>query len=112
MTEKIVNGDYVKNNEKTGLITVEYIEELLQNILIVLNTRRGKFYPDKDFGSNISKINSQPYSDYAAAYARQALDSIDGVFVKNCEVNDNIINFNLIINNEERQVSVKIENDI
>lgn len=112
MTEQIVNGDYVKDSEKTGLITVEYITELLQNILIVLNTKRGNFYPDKDFGSNISKINSQPVSDYACAYARQALDSINGVFVKNCEMNANILNFNLIINNEERQVSIDFENNL
>ena len=41
MTEKITNGDYVKNG--ASLVEIEHIEEVLQNIAIALKTQRGSF---------------------------------------------------------------------
>lgn len=58
MTNKIIDGDYVKSNGAARLQTVDYIDEVLQNAKIILTARRGKFYPNKDFGSLISTINA------------------------------------------------------
>jgi hypothetical protein len=106
LTEKIINGDYVKNSATNSLDTVEYIEEVLQNVKIVLTAQRGKFYPNKNFGSRLGDIDCQPFCEYALAYANQALDEIDGVFVKNVVQKENQVIFNITINDEERQVAI------
>lgn len=113
MTEKIVNGDYVINEETKRPVMIEYIDELLQKIAMHLTARRGSFYPDKNFGSLLrAKQLEQPKNEYALAYARQTLDEFDGVFVKSAFVKDDAVDFVLIINDDERQVSIKLENNI
>ena len=59
MTNKIIDGDYVKSNGAARLQTVDYIDEVLQNAKIILTAHRGEFYPNKDFGSLISTINAR-----------------------------------------------------
>lgn len=105
MTEKITNGDYVKDGE--GLAEVQYIEELLQNAVIALQTLRGSFYPDKNFGSQLrtAKADSEAL---AACYARQALSGFDGVHIKAAKINKNGYAFTLLVNDQERQVLIKI----
>lgn len=112
MTELIENGDYVKCDDKTGLKKTQYTDELLQNIKILLTARRGKFYPNKNFGSHIREITGEPKAEYALNYARQAVSSIDGVYVKSAHIGSAEIVFTLEINDEERQVSVNIDNNI
>lgn len=112
MTNKIVNGDYVKCADKTDLQRVEYIDEVLQNIKLLLTASRGSFYPNKNFGSNLKRINAQPFEEYALAYARQALQCVDGVRVVKARLNNNTLNFDVIINEEERQVTLELENNI
>lgn len=109
MANLIINGDYVKRED---LMQIEGIEELLQNIKIVLRTSKGAFYPDKNFGSRINGISNVPIDEYAAAFAREALDGIDGVCVKAAHYQDNSLTVNLLINDEERQVSVNYEDYI
>lgn len=111
MTLKLVNGDYVKD-DNNKLEAIEYIDEVLQNATILLNANRGKFYPNKNFGSHIEKINSQPYDEYALAFARQALAVIDGVCVKSANRIGNLLTLDLTINNEERQVTLQLEDNI
>jgi phage baseplate assembly protein W len=112
LTQKIINGDYVKSQNGTALESVDYIDELLQSVRIILSAERGKFYPDKNFGSHLKNIANEPRTEYALAYARQAVDTLDGVFVKKAELVDGSMIFDLTINNEERQVSLDLENDI
>lgn len=113
MTNKIFNGDYVAKSDGTGLETVDYIDELLQNIKINLTARRGSFYPNKDFGSLIrAEKLENPMEEYALAYARQSLDNLNGVFVKSALINGNILTINLEINNTERQVEIELENNL
>jgi len=99
MTAVIKNGDYVLKG--TGLEETDYINELLQNAVIALNTERGAFYPDKNYGGFIDR--GQPSAVYALARARQALWKTDGVFVKSAFAADGKYIFTLIINNEERR---------
>ena len=104
MTEKIINGDYVQDG--AGLAEVQYIEELLQNAVIALQTLRGSFYPDKNFGSqlrNFSEVNEA----LAACCARQALSGFDGVLIKSAKATGDGYEFNLLVNDRERQVLIK-----
>ena len=109
MADKLINGDYVKENNT--LIKIEYIDELLQNAGLVLNAERGRFYPNKNFGSRIKEAAGRP-AEYALAYARQALDGIDGVFVCSASQSGNSVVLKLMINGEEREVSIALENNI
>ncbi len=111
MISRLENGDYVKG-ENGALETVELAEELLQNAFITLKAKRGRFYPNKNFGSRIYEINGEPFSEYALSYARQALDETDGVFALKCEIKDGCAVFVLLINNEEREVRIQLENNL
>lgn len=42
-------------------------------------------------------------------YARQALNSMDGVYVKNAKIQDKSILLSIMINDEERQAVIAIE---
>lgn len=103
MTEKIINGDYVKSD--TGLEETEYIDEVLQNAAIALETLRGSFYPDKNYGSRLKreKILSE---EYALCFARQALSDFDGVYIKSAKIKENGCEFTVAVNGQERQVLI------
>ena len=104
MTEKIINGDYVKDGD--GLAEVQYIEELLQNAVIALQAHRGSFYPDKNFGSQLKNAGSE--SEFlAACYARQALSGFDGLCIKSAKIKDNGYAFTVLVNDQERQVLIR-----
>ena len=105
MTEKIINGDYVKNGD--GLAEVQYIEELLQNAVLALTAIRGAFYPDKNFGSRLKNAGEKSEA-LAACYARQALSGFDGVYIKSAKINENGYEFAVLVNDEERQVLIKV----
>ena len=104
MTEKITNGDYVKNG--ASLAEIEHIEELLQNAAIALKTHRGSFYPDKNYGSALQKAGKDTDEMYAMAYAQQALYNLSGIVIKSVKINNNNYEFTITVNNQERQVLV------
>lgn len=112
MQNKIVDGDYSWSNVEKRLETVDYIDEVAQLVKIALTASRGRFYPNKDFGSLLKGINAAPYEEYALAYARQAVDAIDGVYIKRAVLENGSLVFDIDINDEERQVSIKIENNL
>ena len=99
MTEVIRNGDYVLG--EPGLEETDYLDEVLQNALIAVNTKRGSFYPDKAYGCYKEGVPDSAV--YALACARQALWKTDGVFVKSALKEGGKYVFTLIINNEERR---------
>lgn len=109
MQSKLVNGDYAKDGAP---LTVSYIEELLQNAFVALNTKRESFYPNKSFGSKIRMINRRPVEEYAFAYACQALEGLDGVFVKGASLTDNGVIILLAVNGTQGQVNIELENNI
>lgn len=100
MTYKISNGAY-DIDDNGNMMGIDYIEQVLQNAVLMLSARRGKFYPDKNYGSLISKKDC---IKSILAYARQALYDLDGVIVENARLeNDNII-FDISINGERRVI--------
>lgn len=103
MTAVIENGDYVIVD---GMLKeTNYITALLQDITIEINTCRGSFYPDKNFGSE--KEKSELQSIYALCCVWQVANSTDGVFVKSVSEENGEFVFTLYINDEERQVQIK-----
>lgn len=112
MTEKIANGDYVMQDNSDNVQSVEYIDEVVQAIKMRLVAQRGKFYPNKDFGSFLRQELPQPEEEYALAYARQALEGLDGVFVSSARLEDGTIYLGVAINAKEMQVIQQIENYI
>lgn len=104
MTDKLQNGDYCKTAE--GLQQTEGVEALLQAATLALCACRGKFYPNKNFGSRLALIDKEPAALYAVAYAREALDGLDGVYVKNAVLENGVYKIQLWINDEEREVLI------
>lgn len=104
MTPEISNGDYVKSGNT--LKEIDFIDELLQDIALNLKTARGRFYPDKNFGSDIFSLNAKD-EIYAACLARQAVSNINGVYIKSVKIIDKNFEFTVIINNLERKVLIK-----
>lgn len=66
---------------------------------------KGSFYPDKDYGS---KIREAVNEKQLLSYARQAIENISGVYLKNATLSDNIVTLDLLINDEERTVTVQL----
>lgn len=112
MTEKIVNGDYALADDGIGLQMADYMDEIVQTIKMLLVAPRGRFYPNKDFGSLLQANLPHPSEEYALAYARQALESLDGVFVDSARVENGAIYLGITINSEEKQVILQIGNYI
>lgn len=105
MTEKIENGDYVYEN---GMLqTLEHTKAVLQSLQILLQCPRGKYYPNKNFGSHIPEMKIQAPNDLVLAYARQAVSEIDGVFIKSVEIDNGQAVFDVLVNNEEGKVYIK-----
>lgn len=111
MTDKIINGDYARDNND-GLQTIDYIDEVLQNVKILLTAGRGKFYPNKNFGSMLDRELRKPINETALAYSRLAVEDMDGVFISSAQVASDSVIIDLTINGEEKQVKYKIGNYI
>ena len=78
---------------------------LLRAAATALYAQRVKFYPDKDYGSRLLELRPCD-SVCAASLARQAVNNIDGVYVKSAIRTENGWEFILAVNNEERQVFI------
>lgn len=108
MTNRIVDGDYIKTH-LDRLETIDNEQELIQTAGQILYARRGSFYPNKDFGSMIRLGElKKPELEYALSYARQALDTLDGVYVKSVNSESDGLVFDLMINETEGRVEVKL----
>lgn len=112
MADKLVNGDYAFISGTKKLQQCDYIDELTQGVQLLLTAGRGRFYPDKDFGIRVLFASDVPESFYLQSYAQQAVDTLDGVYVKSGVKITNSKRFNVIINDTERTVSIKNENNI
>lgn len=86
----------------------ETIENVLKEVVSTLQTVRGEFYPDKNYGSNLKNINKMPFDFYALTFAKQALYDKKGIYVKSANVKNNTYEFNILFNGEERQVLIDI----
>lgn len=69
---------------------------------------RGRYYPDKNFGSHILECAKDAESQELLAYARQAVSDFDGVYVKNVQTDGSGALFTLLINELQRQVKITL----
>lgn len=104
-----------QSNSQSAIIsnsnTTDEIEKLLSDCLCALYCPRKRFYPKKDYGSQIRCF--QDLSEkYLLAYARQGLSDFDGVYVKSVNKEQSGITFNLLINDEERTVTMSYGTDL
>lgn len=78
------------------------VDRVLNDTLMAIHCRYGKFYPNKDYGSLIknNELNS------VLAGARYAVRNIDGVVIKSGSIVDDKILLDIIINDEERSVTI------
>ena len=105
---RLIDGEYEKDSQGK-LIKAEYTDALLQKALLLIEAKRGRFYPDKDFGSRIDEINIEPFEEYALSYIRQALDGLDGTFVTEAKKDSEALKIRLIINDEEKEVILPLD---
>lgn len=110
MVAKIENGDYMLRNH--ALNSVNYYDALCQSARMIMLIPRGKYYPDKNFGSYIYSVSDLSFEDKLLTYARQALLEFYGVFVKSVSVTDKEITYVIDFDFGERTVSINIENDL
>ena len=66
----------------------EQIIDIMNACKMAIYCKKGNFYPDKDFGSQISNL--------------------DGVYVKSLDFDDTVLKVNVLINDEERQVKIEL----
>lgn len=84
------------------------VSSVLSDCVMALVCPRGEFYPNKNYGSHIIKNKNRIDPDKLLCFARQAVIDIDGVYVKNAQLNDKSAVFTVMINDESRQVSIEI----
>ncbi|WP_297131041.1 hypothetical protein [uncultured Eubacterium sp.] len=84
----------------------DVIGELLKNAVRCFTVRRGRFYPDKNFGSKISLAQTNAE---ILAFARQSVAEVDGVFVKSASKNNYGVTFEVTVNGEERTVTANFD---
>lgn len=86
-----------------------YITSALKDCITALVCPAGEFYPDKDYGSLIKNSIDNIDNGRLLCYARQALGSFDGVYVKNAVIENKKAVFTFMINDEERMVTLEFE---
>ncbi len=89
-------------------IELEPYMQCLLNARQILATARGSFYPDKNFGSQLSLL-TKPMTGYALAYAAQALAQSDGYEIKQAEAQRTSLVLSVCINDEEGMVIYRID---
>lgn len=79
---------------------------MLDRAILNIKARRRRFYPNKNFGSHIGDISTQPYEERALAFAQQALDGLDGVYALGVRKTDGGAVLKLLINRREYEVEL------
>lgn len=100
-----------QNSDSLNIDTADEIEKLLSDCLCALYCPRKRFYPKKDYGSQI-RCYQDLNEKYLLAYARQGLSDFDGVYVKSAKKEQEGITLNLLINDEERTVTMSYGTDL
>lgn len=96
MTSKINREISIKEN----------IDTVLNSVKMALMCAKGEFYPNKDYGS---RLMANMTKEELTARARCAVDSIDGVYIKEIKLNNNQLEAIILINDTERSVSISLE---
>ena len=111
MSYRLNGGEYALDTNGKP-IEIEYIEAMLQKVMLSLICERGKFYPNKDFGSLLKGLNKEPFEEYAAACIRQAVEVLDGVYLKSVAKIENGLSIVLLINEAEEEVIFPINENV
>lgn len=111
MANKIENGDYVFTNgaaEKARLM-----EQVLQDLRTALFCRRGRFYPNKEFGSTAAAAaSSYPYHENLLAAARRCLEKYEGVLVKNAHFENGQARLTIVFYGQETEVAIHFDTNL
>ncbi len=86
-------------------VLLSFYEILLASVM-ALHTDRGRFYPNKDYGSGLR--SSGLSAEELLGCARQALYDFDGVYVKSARLDGGKAVFVLLINNREKEVEISL----
>lgn len=89
------------------MIESEY-ENALSDFKTALKTKLNVFYPIYDYGTDFYKGKS---NDFFLACGKKAAECVNGLFVINSESAEGGVLFNVVINEEERQVFVEFEHN-
>lgn len=81
------------------------VENVIEACVNAAKCPLGKFYPDKDYGSTLSRRYTDEIN---LCYIRRTLAGFDGVFVHSLTVTMGRASLLLMINNEEREVEFYI----
>lgn len=84
----------------------DWFNTILEDCVTALICPRSEFYPDKNFGSHIKPAKNVLDGEKLLAFARQALREFDGVYVKSAVMKNDRAEFLLLINDNEREVSI------
>lgn len=84
----------------------EDIDTVIENIKMAIKCPLGKFYPNKDYGRKVIDSCSE---GELLALSRLATREIDGVYIKNVSINNNEASYTILINDDERSVTLSIE---
>lgn len=85
------------------------IEQIIKDCISAISCPKGKFYPDKNYGSRL--IGDDEINRLLSA-ARLAVSKIDGVYIKNGRIENSTLLLSVLINNEERTVDIKLETNV
>lgn len=111
MGNKIENGDYVFENGKAA--TADLTQQILQDLRTALFCRRGRFYPNKEFGSTAAAAAEKyPANETLLAAARSCLENYDGVLVKNASVENGQAQLTLAFYGLEKEVTVDFDTNL
>lgn len=94
-----MNDDYENHEE---------IESVLNDFIMAYKCPRGKFYPDKEYGREMSE-DAFNRKDRLLASARQAAEVLDGVYIKKIDLKEGCAaEIYVLINGCERRVNVSL----
>lgn len=106
---KIENGDWVYRNDSIDI--VRGVNEIMGHVEARLYAKKGKFYPNKDFGSLLFTLKDSQDENrdmQALQYARQALSDMPDIFVEKATVDGGEAIVTIIFDGSEKEVIIKL----
>lgn len=85
-------------------------EQIINDFISALSCPSGEFYPDKNYGSRLSK--EKDINNLLSA-ARLAAARLNGIYIKNGKTDGSSLVLYVLINyNEERTVTIDLDENI
>lgn len=109
MDNKIENGDWAVTRNTLSVVYGE--DEMIGHVEARLSAKKGRFYPNKDFGSLLYTLKDSQDENkdmLALQYSRQALSDMSGVFVEKAIVADDEAKIKIAFDNRSKEVIIKL----